>query len=238
MLIFLIYLGLITLMCVCVLWMCVCVCCVCVCTHTSHLRRSFYAPRKLVSDITLTVRLFCFPDDKEEGDGNCDDTNSDSMDETPTLTCSGCGCTSSSGQSSGTITDGSGDDNYDSNENCNWLFRSAETIRLSFTSFDTEFNYDFVTINECTSSSCCTKTQLAKLSGSDVPSDDYTSSTGYLQVVFTSDSSVEKSGFEATWEVNTSSGIYRYHLGLVNLPISCRTCFLGLVNTNLPRDII
>ena len=60
----LIFLGLITLMCVCVCCVCLCVCvlCMCVCVHTSHLRRSFYAPLKLVSDITLTIRLFCFPD--------------------------------------------------------------------------------------------------------------------------------------------------------------------------------
>jgi hypothetical protein len=130
-------------------------------------------------------------------------------DSTTTVTCahtqsSSCSCSPSSGQSSGTITDGSGD--YSPAQDCRWLISSTTTIRLSFNSFGTEANYDFVTINSCTSSSCGTKTQLAYLSGSVVPSAEYTSSTGYLQVLFTSDSSDNGAGFEATWQVGTSSG--------------------------------
>ena len=118
------------------------------------------------------------------------------------ITCSGsCACSPSSGQSSGTITDGSED--YSNGEDCRWLISSPSEIRLSFTSFSTESGYDYVTINRCTSSSCSSTEQIARLSGSGTNvtslSNVYTSSTGYLQVLFTSDGSATMSGFAATW---------------------------------------
>jgi hypothetical protein len=131
------------------------------------------------------------------------------------VTCSGsCGCNSSSGQSSGTLTDGSG--NYSNNEDCTWLISSPNEIHLSFTSFNTEPGHDNVTIRRCTESSCsgCTEEscsgsateQIARLSGSVSSSDVYTSSTGYLQVLFTSNPSTMGSGFVATWSTTTRSG--------------------------------
>jgi hypothetical protein len=129
-----------------------------------------------------------------------------------TVTCSGgCLCQPSSGTSSGTISDGlSG---YENNANCTWLIASRGLISLSFSSFDTEWRYDFVTINNCTSSSSCVRDQeIASLSGSSSAyrsqdgkpvslSTIYTSNTGYMQVVFTSDGSVVSSGFVASWIV-------------------------------------
>ena len=116
------------------------------------------------------------------------------------VTCSGsCDCSPSSGQGSGKITDGSGD--YSNDEDCSWLISSSTEIRLSFTSFDTEAGYDYVTINRCTSSLCSSVEQIARLSGSMSSSKVYTSSTGYLQVLFTSDDSVLGSGFVATWGI-------------------------------------
>ena len=114
-----------------------------------------------------------------------------------------CECVPSSGATSGSITDGSGD--YSNNEDCRWLIASAGSISLSFTSFNTESNYDYVTINRCQDSSCSSPDPVARLSGDSVSaSSTYTSSTGYLQVVFTSDGSVTRSGFVATW--NTQGG--------------------------------
>ena len=133
------------------------------------------------------------------GSSPCQASTSDTNSGTPAVTCSGsCGCCSSSGQSSGTITDGSGD--YSNGEDCRWLISSPNEIRLSFASFNTESCCDYVTINRCSSSSCSSPEQIARLSGTSVSS-EYTSSTGYLQVLFTSDSSVQGSGFEATWQV-------------------------------------
>jgi hypothetical protein len=124
---------------------------------------------------------------------------------TAVVTCSGsCSCSPSSGQRSGTITDGYG--SYSNGESCRWLIASASTIRLSFSSFSTESGYDYVTINRCSSSSCSTVEQVARISGSVSSSNEYTSSTGYLQVLFTSDGSVTGSGFEATWSTETIGG--------------------------------
>ena len=74
-------------------------------------------------------------------------------------------------------------------------------ITLRFTSFNTESCCDFVTINRCTSADCSTKEQVVRLSGSAVSNDTvYSSSTGFLQVEFVTDSSVTRSGFRAEWQ--------------------------------------
>ena len=84
-----------------------------------------------------------------------------------TVTCSGgCLCQPSTGTSSGTISDGWSV--YTPNSVCNWLISSSGFISLSFSSFNTESNYDFVTINRCTSSTNCVEL-VAKLSGSVSP---------------------------------------------------------------------
>jgi ferredoxin len=128
-----------------------------------------------------------------------------------TVTCSGgCLCQPSTGTISGTISDGPS--NYANFANCTWLiassgpsFSSFNTINLSFSSFITETNYDFVTINRCTSSSSCE--QVAKLTGASLPSSIYTSSTGYMQVLLTSDKSTPAPGFVASWSSWTSTCI-------------------------------
>ncbi|MFN4853476.1 MAG: CUB domain-containing protein [Bacteroidota bacterium] len=50
--------------------------------------------------------------------------------------------------STGTITDGSGTSNYNLNADCSWLIQppGASQITITFTAFDTEASYDFVTI--------------------------------------------------------------------------------------------
>jgi hypothetical protein len=86
-------------------------------------------------------------------------------------------------------------------------FSSFNTINLSFSSFMTESNYDFVTIHRCTSSSSCE--QVAQLSGinSAFMSPIYASNIGYMQVLFTSDKSMTFPGFVATWSSWTSTCI-------------------------------
>jgi hypothetical protein len=66
--------------------------------------------------------------------------------------------------------------------------------------FNTEPEYDFVTIYECGSASCSDATELLKHSGSLNANSFYTSTTGFLKVTFTSDYSVTGSGFTGTWD--------------------------------------
>ena len=136
-----------------------------------------------------------------------------------TVTCSGsCACSPSSGTSSGTISDGSGD--YSNGESCYWVIASSggsggnNEIRLSFPSFETESS-DYVRIYSCSSSSSPTSCSSSRsidsgpLSGSWVSSSwVYTSTTGYMQVKFTSDSSFTYSGFVGRWEVVCAAGSY------------------------------
>jgi hypothetical protein len=120
------------------------------------------------------------------------------------VTCSGnCPCTASNNISSGNIYDGP--TNYGSNANCKWLISSSAVIEIVLTSLETQQCCDFVTIHRCSSPSCSTTEQVARLSGSWVSgSSTYSSSTGYLQVVFTSDSGSNKSGFSASWKTTRS----------------------------------
>jgi hypothetical protein len=149
------------------------------------------------------------PSDGGDVDGSY--TGSTSTGATAVVTCSGyCACTPSAGTTSGEISDGSVGhmENYDNNANCSWVIASDGQISLSFTLFETEANYDFVHVYRCDSASCSTREQIAKLSGSttygtlccdDADDATYTSSTGFLQVVFTSDGADTEDGFVAEW---------------------------------------
>jgi len=119
----------------------------------------------------------------------------------PSLNCSGsCPCNASVGATSGSLSDGAG--TYSQHSNCAWLV-SGPTISLVFTSFDTESYFDVVTINRCSDAACSLPEQLDRLSGSpgSASSRTFVSSTGYLQVLFTSDGSTEKEGFAADWRI-------------------------------------
>ncbi|XP_078494023.1 dorsal-ventral patterning tolloid-like protein 1 [Ciona intestinalis] len=83
--------------------------------------------------------------------------------------------------------------NYPNNENCFWLITASDgmKIQLNLITFETELNADFLTISNG-------NTNLAKLSGSYsnkiIRSDDNS-----LNLRFTSDNSLTKSGFNATF---------------------------------------
>ncbi len=139
---------------------------------------------------------------------------------TASVTCEGTSCTyctSSSGTETGTISVPS---NYNTNANCKWLIASAGSsiISLSFSYFSTEGDYDYVFTYACTSPSCDGVPQSPNSgSGCSLPlclgkdtgnieqtTATYTSSTGYLLVVFVSDFSVSGSGLSAVWRVGGS----------------------------------
>jgi hypothetical protein len=131
---------------------------------------------------------------------------------TGTLTCGGSncgsGCTPSSGAWSGTISNGAG--NYANNANCWWLLATSPgvEIRISFPSFDTQSDRDYVTIYTCNSASCSPHTQILRQSGSLNANNVYTSTTGFLKVIFTSDSSSTLSGFTGSWSLASSEFSY------------------------------
>ena len=125
---------------------------------------------------------------------------------TATVACSGsCSCPSAATAQSGSITDGSG--SYSNYEDCSWVISSVgSSISISFSQFETESSSDRVVIYSCSSSnsatSCESSSELASLSGSSISSSlSWTSTTGYMCVRFTSDSSITGAGFVGNWNV-------------------------------------
>ena len=129
---------------------------------------------------------------------------------TATVACSGsCSCPSPVAAQSGSITDGSG--SYSNGADCSWVISSVgSSISISFSQFETESSSDRVVIYSCSSSdsatSCKSSSELASLSGSRISSSrSWTSTTGYMRVRFTSDSSVTYAGFVGNWNMNKCS---------------------------------
>ena len=115
----------------------------------------------------------------------------------------------------GSVSDGSGD--YSSYANCQWIIApsGASQITLTFTSFKTESGYDYVRVSSCSDSTCGTKVLLRELSGTYSTLPVVTSSTGYMLIELTSDSSTVYSGFIALWTPSSSlssSSNVRLHL--------------------------
>jgi hypothetical protein len=94
--------------------------------------------------------------------------------------------------------------NYNVNEDISGIIapEGAGLITLMFDSFDTEEEYDFVTVKSCTSIDCSETMVLGEYSGSTIPS-PVTSYTGIMLIGWSSDDSVTFSGWSAHW----SSGI-------------------------------
>ena len=141
------------------------------------------------------------------------------------VTCSGaCACLPSSGTAFGTISDGPS--NYGNKANCRWLISSDSPINLRFSSFDTEQDYDFVYVNRCIDASCRKKTQLAELSGTWI-STWYSSSTGYLEVMLTSDDRETRSGFVASWSTLGTIELQSFVLASTDYAVALREVVHG-----------
>lgn len=102
----------------------------------------------------------------------------------------------------GTFSDGSGNSDYTNRANCRWLIQppGATFIQLTFSSFNTESNYDFVRVYDGPTTS---SPLLGSYSGTSIPP-TLTSTGGSMLVVFTSDSSITRAGWEASY---TSNGV-------------------------------
>ena len=78
----------------------------------------------------------------------------------------------------------------------------ATSVTLQFTSFVTEFTFDFVYLSSCTAVDCTQKSLINQYSGSTIPS-PVTSNTGIMLIEWTSDGTVAYSGWSATWTSQT-----------------------------------
>ncbi len=75
----------------------------------------------------------------------------------------------------------------------------AVQINIRFTEFNTNAAYDTVRVSECSDAACTNQKQLAELSGTYSSIQAVTSNTGFMKVVFNSDSIVNAPGFTASW---------------------------------------
>jgi PKD repeat protein/subtilisin-like proprotein convertase family protein len=110
---------------------------------------------------------------------------------------------------SGSLFDsGGGGGNYGNNENCGFLIEPfcAQSITISFESFRTESNVDFLVIYEGTDN---TGTMRLRASGTSIPA-SFTVSSGSVFVQFLSDISTVNSGFKMNWTSNS----------ITNLPVA------------------
>jgi hypothetical protein len=101
---------------------------------------------------------------------------------------------------SGTISDGSGNSDYTNRANCRWLIQptGANWVELSFSAFNTESNFDFVRVYDGPTAS---SPLLGSYSGTSLPP-MLRSTGGSMLVVFTSDSSVTRAGWQASYTSN------------------------------------
>lgn len=103
--------------------------------------------------------------------------------------------------STGTISDGSGNANYNNNTSCKWVIAppGANQVTLNFTTFDTEANFDVVTVYDGPDD---TSPVLATWWGSTLPP-TINSTGGALCIKFVSDGTLALQGWAANY---TSTG--------------------------------
>ncbi|CAL4115917.1 unnamed protein product [Meganyctiphanes norvegica] len=108
--------------------------------------------------------------------------------------------------------------NYRNNMNCVWIISSAVPLDISFSSFHTEGNNDYLTVRDGRD---IESPELEKISGIKLPKTLKTKSDAYIQ--FTSDQNKVKPGFVLHWNIsppeihsecggnfNSSSGSIKY----------------------------
>lgn len=98
---------------------------------------------------------------------------------------------------SGTLVDSGGTTgDYSSSEDCSLTVTSSYPVTFTFTSFDIENGYDFMTFYNGTA---VPANELASYTGSALPAP--VTNTGTTIVNFKSDGSVEQAGYQLTWDV-------------------------------------
>lgn len=138
----------------------------------------------------------------------------------------------------GTFTDGSGVEKYANNSECTWLIQptNANTITLSFSSFDTELNYDGVIVFDGTNSSAPV---LGQFTGTTLPT-SVTSSGGSMFVAFISDESFRSNGWNASYTSTIlSSDTFDYNNSIKLYPNPTTSkIFFDNTNSNFNEVVI
>jgi hypothetical protein len=114
------------------------------------------------------------------------------------------GCESTCGlltSQNGTLFYGPGGLNFSSKATCTWIIAppGALAISIRFTELSTQLNKDFVRVFQCSDVACSQQQLLANLSGVYVNPVGMVTFTGYMKVVFESDSSNNNHWFSASW---------------------------------------
>ena len=139
---------------------------------------------------------------------------------------------------SGAFTDGSGVDKYANNSECTWLIQptNANTITLSFSSFDTELNYDGVIVFDGTNSSAPV---LGQFTGTTLPT-SVTSNGGSMFVAFISDESFRSNGWNASYTstiLSSDTFDYNNSIKLYPNPTTSKV-FFDNTNSNFNEVVI
>lgn len=144
-------------------------------------------PTRTSSGGTMLVRL------KTDGSGTAAGFVANYTTQAPTF----CGGTEVLTQSSGSFSDGSGPNNYRNDADCRWVIRPGQGagIRIQFSQFNTEAQYDFVTIYD--GPQVNSRYMVRRFSGSSLPP-VVTTAIPEATVYFTTDESVTAPG----WSLN------------------------------------
>jgi hypothetical protein len=146
----------------------------------------------------------------------------------PTLPCYGCGSSCKVlTEASGSFNDGSGvESSYANQANCHWIIAplNASTVTVSFTDFSV-LGPDSLVISQCHSISCGSKTEVITLFGSLYSNQQFTTSTGYMHLQFTSNSAGNDRGFNLVWTSSTSLPEVSDVL-LSYCACKCKTCLI------------
>jgi len=128
----------------------------------------------------------------------------------------------------GTISDGSGNRNYQNKSICSWIISppNASSVTLTFTSFDTESENDYVEIYDYSSQQL-----LATFSGNVIPA-PITSNSGKMFIRFITNSTITGTGWTANYSsevlLNSISGTITYPQA--NNPVPLANVALSLKN--------
>jgi hypothetical protein len=112
-----------------------------------------------------------------------------------------CAASTTLNDPSGDISDGSGRFDYRNDVSCKWYLKptGAATVTLTFTSFDTEQDKDFVKMFDLVGG-----TQLGVFSGNSIPP-PVTSPSGQMMVLFTSNKTVRGIGWDASYSITVGT---------------------------------
>ncbi|XP_033641193.1 multiple epidermal growth factor-like domains protein 8 [Asterias rubens] len=124
----------------------------------------------------------------------------------------------------GTVTDGEGF--YEENAHCEWLIRAPDpnmTITLTFSEFETECTYDFLTIYDGDS---FTGTVLATFSGNLLPA-PIVAKSGNMLIHLYSDTNYPLNGTTATYKIQNCSNDCSGHGVCQNYRCVCDNAYVG-----------